>query len=99
MTQMAKYTEMWQDCLDRLRLSITEEEFVKWFNPIRPIDYDGSVLRLRVPNESFVSNIEKRYLSILLPIVSELYGSDIQLKYAVPRRPQASVENASTQVP
>ncbi|MBQ5594772.1 MAG: chromosomal replication initiator protein DnaA, partial [Alistipes sp.] len=90
---------MWQDCLDRLRLSITEEEFVKWFNPIRPIDYDGSVLRLRVPNESFVSNIEKRYLSILLPIVSELYGSDIQLKYAVPRRPQASVENASTQVP
>ncbi|MBO7313240.1 MAG: chromosomal replication initiator protein DnaA, partial [Alistipes sp.] len=63
---------MWQDCLDRLRLSITEEEFVKWFNPIRPIDYDGSVLRLRVPNESFVSNIEKRYLSILLPIVSEL---------------------------
>ena len=96
---MAKYTEMWQDCLDRLRLSITEEEFVKWFNPIRPIDYDGSVLRLRVPNESFVSNIEKRYLSILLPIVSELYGSDIQLKYAVPRRPQASVENTSTQVP
>ena len=75
MTQMQRYTDVWQDCLDRLRHSITEEEFVRWFNPIRPIDYDGSTLRLRVPNESFVSNIEKRYLNVLLPIISELYGS------------------------
>ncbi|MBR4028091.1 MAG: chromosomal replication initiator protein DnaA [Alistipes sp.] len=99
MTQMERYTEVWQDCLDRLRLSITEEEFVKWFNPIRPIDYDGSILRLRVPNESFVSSIEKRYLNILLPIVSELYGSNTKLKYAVPRRPQTSVDTAATQLP
>ena len=99
MTQMDRYTEVWQDCLDRLRLSITEEEFVKWFNPIRPIDYDGSILRLRVPNESFVSSIEKRYINILLPIVSELYGSDTKLKYAVPRRTQPAVDAASTQVP
>ena len=99
MTQMDRYTQVWQDCLDRLRLSITEEEFVKWFNPIRPIDYDGSILRLRVPNESFVSSIEKRYINILLPIVSELYGSDTKLKYAVPRRPQQPVDTASSQLP
>ena len=97
--QMDRYTQVWQDCLDRLRLSITEEEFVKWFNPIRPIDYDGSILRLRVPNESFVSSIEKRYINILLPIVSELYGSDTKLKYAVPRRTQSAAEASSSQLP
>ena len=97
--QMDRYTQVWQDCLDRLRLSITEEEFVKWFNPIRPIDYDGSILRLRVPNESFVSSIEKRYINILLPIVSELYGSDTKLKYAVPRRTQSAAEASSSHLP
>ena len=99
MMQMDRYTQVWQDCLDRLRLSITEEEFVKWFNPIRPIDYDGSILRLRVPNESFVSSIEKRYINILLPIVSELYGSDTKLKYAVPRRTQSAAEASSSHLP
>ena len=99
MMQNERYNEVWQDCLDRLRLSITEEEFVKWFNPIRPIDYDGSILRLRVPNESFVSIIDKKYLNVLLPILSELYGSNITLRYAVPRRPQASVDTVATQLP
>ncbi len=92
------YNEMWQDCLDKLRSSITEEEIVKWFKPIRPIDFDGSNLRLRVPNESFVASIEKRYLSILRPIITELYGADTQLHYAIPRavrQPQVETPDAS----
>ena len=94
------YNEMWQDCLDKLRSSITEEEIVKWFKPIRPIDFDGSNLRLRVPNESFVASIEKRYLGILRPIITELYGADTQLHYAIPRGVrQPQTEPSETSVP
>lgn len=89
MMQTERYNEVWQDCLERLRSSITEEEFVKWFKPIWPIGFDGSNLRLRVPNESFVASIEKRYLRYLRPIISELYGTDTQLHYAVPRKAEA----------
>lgn len=100
MTYNETYKEVWQDCLDRLRLSITEEEFVKWFKPIWPIGYDGSNLRLRVPNESFVVNIEKQYLSQLKPIILELYGADTQLHYAVPRAAQQpKTETTATAVP
>ena len=84
--------------MDKLRSSITEEEIVKWFKPIRPIDFDGSNLRLRVPNESFVASIEKRYLGILRPIITELYGADTQLHYAIPRavrQPQTETPEAS----
>ena len=88
MTQTETYKALWSDCLDRLRLTITEEEFVKWFKPVWPIDYDGEKLRLRVPNESFVASIEKRYLRYLRPIISELYGANTQLHYAVPRKQQ-----------
>lgn len=98
MLQSERYTEVWQDCLDKLRGSITEEEFVKWFEPIWPISYDGSMLRLRVPNESFVSNIEKHYLRYLNPIIAELYGEDTKLRYAVPRRnaqPAATTDTAA----
>lgn len=96
MTQTERYTEVWQDCLDRLRLSITEEEFVKWFKPIWPIGFDGANLRLRVPNESFVASIEKRYLRYLRPIISELYGTDTQLHYAVPRKTETQSANTNS---
>ena len=100
MVQTETYSEVWQDCLDRLRSSITEEEFAKWFKPIWPIGFDGANLRLRVPNESFVASIEKRYLRYLRPIISELYGVDTQLHYAVPRRAtQTTVAADSSAVP
>ena len=56
MMQTEKYSEVWQDCLDKLRPQMTEEEFVKWFEPIRPLGFDGANLRLRVPNESFIAS-------------------------------------------
>ena len=97
--QNERYNEVWQDCLEKLRLTITEEEFVKWFKPIWPIGYDGANLRLRVPNESFVASIEKRYLQLLRPIISELYGEGTQLHYAVPRKAQQPTEALPEPVP
>ena len=100
MMQTEKYTEVWQDCLDRLRLHMTEEEFVKWFEPIRPLGFDGANLRLRVPNESFIASIEKRYMQHLRPIIAEMYGTDTQLHYAIPRKPQQSTsESTSVAIP
>ena len=53
------YSDMWQNCLDRIKAQTSEEEFVKWFQPIVPLEFDGTNLRLRVPNESYVHQIEK----------------------------------------
>lgn len=46
------YSDMWQSCLDRIKTQTSEEEFVKWFQPIVPLEFDGTTLRLRVPNAS-----------------------------------------------
>ena len=91
------YADVWQNCLDHIKESITEEEFVKWFKPIVPMGFDGTNLRLRVPNESYVANIEKNYLQFLRPIIAELYGRQTRLHYAVPRAKSRPVEvNADT---
>ena len=79
------YSDMWQNCLDRIKAQTSEEEFVKWFQPIVPLEFDGTNLRLRVPNESYVHQIEKNYIPFLRPIISQLYGQQTRLHYAVPR--------------
>ena len=34
------YCEKWQTCLDQIKSRTTEEEFVKWFKPIVPLELD-----------------------------------------------------------
>ncbi len=79
------YNDRWQNCLDRIKAQTSEEEFRKWFQPIVPLEFDGTTLRLRVPNESYVRQIEKNYIPFLRPIISQLYGQQTRLHYAVPR--------------
>lgn len=79
------HNDMWQYCLDRIKAQTSAEEFEKWFQPIVPLEFDGTTLRLRVPNESYVRQIEKNYIPFLRPIISQLYGQQTKLHYAVPR--------------
>ena len=72
------YSDKWQTCLDRIKSQTSAEEFEKWFRPIEAIAFDGTKLRLRVPNESYVNQIEKNYLSLLRPIILQCYGQQTQ---------------------
>ncbi|HIW64623.1 MAG TPA: chromosomal replication initiator protein DnaA [Candidatus Alistipes intestinipullorum] len=93
------YGDMWQNCLDRIKAQTSEEEFRKWFQPIVPLEFDGTTLRLKVPNESYVRQIEKNYIPFLKPIISQLYGQQTRLHYAVPRtttQPVAVAADADT---
>lgn len=85
LTNSQTYSDMWQNCLDRIKTQTSAEEFRKWFQPIVPLEFDGTTLRLRVPNESYVHQIEKNYIPFLKPIISQLYGQQTRLHYAVPR--------------
>ncbi len=91
LNNMQAYSDMWQNCLDRIKAQTSEEEFRKWFQPIVPLEFDGTRLRLRVPNESYVRQIEENYLPFLRPIVSQLYGQQTRIFYSVPRRVTTTV--------
>ena len=77
--------EIWQHCLDSIRTRIPSEEFEKWFEPIVPLKFDGTTLRLCIPNKSYFDKIEKDYISFLRPIISQHYGQETKLFYSVQR--------------
>ena len=79
------YNDVWQACLSRIKEQTSEEEFIKWFKPIVPLDFDGTTLRLRVPNESYVYHIEKNCIPFLKPIICHYFGVKTRLRYAVPK--------------
>ena len=93
------YSDIWQNCLTRIKEQTSEEEFVKWFKPIVPLDFDGTTLQLRVPNKSYVHHIEKNYLPFLRPILCQLFGLQTRLRYVMPKSEPSAVamtHNADT---
>ncbi|MFI3330348.1 MAG: chromosomal replication initiator protein DnaA [Rikenellaceae bacterium] len=83
--------DIWQTCLLRIKEQTSADEFTKWFQPIVPIGFDGKtkVLRLKVPNESYVCQIEKNYIPFLKPIIHQYYGVETSVRYAIPMAEQA----------
>ena len=85
------YGELWQTCLNRIKQQTSQEEFARWFEPIKPLGFDGTNLKLKVPNESYVSHIEKNYLKqFFAKIIYEYYGRQARVLYAVPNSNEQS---------
>ncbi len=85
LTNTQTHNEIWQNCLDSIKSCIPSDEFEKWFQPIVPLKFDGTTLRLCIPNKSYYDKIEKDYISFLRPIISQFYGHETKLYYAVQR--------------
>ena len=84
-TNRTHTNDVWESFLDRIKEQTSNEEFAKWFLPIVPLEFDGTTLRLRVPNASYVYQIEKNYLPLLKPIIAQFYGQQTRLHYAIPK--------------
>ena len=78
------YNDVWQNCLNRIKEQTSAEDFVRWFKPIVPLGFDGTILRLRVPDESYVAHIERHCIPFLRPIIHQLFGTKTRLRYSVP---------------
>ncbi len=78
------YNEVWKTCLSRIKEQTSHEEFSRWFEPIQPVAFDGTKLRVRVPNVSYAKHIEENYRKILTPIILQLFGNQTKLAYVVP---------------
>ncbi|MBO5661077.1 MAG: chromosomal replication initiator protein DnaA, partial [Tidjanibacter sp.] len=86
------YSDVWKSCLAQIREQTSEEEFVKWFQPIVPLGYDGKTLRLRLPSEDCVFHIERNYIPSLRPIIYAHFGNNTSLRYSVPAIEQTPQE-------
>jgi chromosomal replication initiator protein len=93
------YNELWQSCLSRIKEQTSDEEFIRWFKPIVPLGFDGNVLRLRVPNESYVAHIERNCIPFLRPIIHQQFGLKTRLRYSVPMPEKDPSNSVSAAVP
>lgn len=88
------YQTAWKNCLSQIASSTSESEFSRWFAPLEPLGFDGTVLRLKVPTQSHLQHIEQNYIPLLRPIIRNLFGIKARIQYAVPQPAAAQVQES-----
>lgn len=75
--------EIWNDCLKMIRENTQPQSYKTWFEPIRPIAYEGDVLTIQVPSQFFYEYLETHYISLLKLTINKVLGSAGRLQYSI----------------
>lgn len=74
---------VWKNCLKIIRASVGEQSFKTWFEPIRPVKLNQSVLTIQVPSQFFYEWLEEHYVNVLKKAIYSELGAEGKLEYSI----------------
>ena len=81
---MAKsHGDVWQNCLEYIRMNINPNSFKTWFEPIKAISLTDKSLTIQVPNQFFFEWLEENYVTLLKKTIKRELGPGAKLEYQI----------------
>ncbi len=77
------FEKIWQNCLDIIKDNVNQQSYKTWFEPIRPVKLNGSVLTIQVPSQFFYEWLEEHYIDLLKKTINKELGSEGRLEYSI----------------
>ncbi len=77
------FNEVWAQCLEVIKDNINPQSFKTWFEPIKPIKLDKSILTIQVPSQFFYEWLEEHYVSLLRKTIRQYLGTEGRLEYSI----------------
>jgi chromosomal replication initiator protein len=108
-------TAVWENCLKIIKDNVPTQSFKTWFEPIKALKLDGSVLTIQVPSLFFYEWLEEHYENLLRKTIKHELGADARLEYNIvvdnatanskaqtiniPASPNGELKNPSVPIP
>ena len=77
------FEKVWQNCLDVIRDNVNQQSFKTWFEPIKPVKLNGSILTIQVPSQFFYEWLEEHYIDLIKKTINKELGPDGRLEYSI----------------
>ena len=77
------YVKIWDNCLEVIKDNVSSQSFKTWFEPIKPIKLNGSVLTIQVPSQFFYEWLEEHYITLLKKTINKELGGEGRLEYSI----------------
>ncbi len=74
---------IWYNCLQFIKMQVSEQHFKTWFKPIVPCGFKGHTLTIQVPSQFFYEWLEKNYLDLLHQVINQELGPQGKLEYSI----------------
>lgn len=75
--------QTWKECLKIIRENVPFITYNTWFLPIKPIEIDDNILKVKVPNSFFVEWIDEHYNTLINKTLAQVMGDSAKLVYVV----------------
>lgn len=66
-----------------IRENTQSQSYKTWFEPIKPLAYDGETLTIQVPSQFFFEYLESHYVDLLKLAISKTIGTSGKLQYSI----------------
>ncbi|MFN5371562.1 MAG: chromosomal replication initiator protein DnaA [Bacteroidia bacterium] len=77
------FNKVWQNCLEVIKDNVNQQSFKTWFEPIKPVKLNGSILTIQVPSQFFYEWLEEHYIDLLKKTINKELGPDGRLEYSI----------------
>ncbi|MFN9882467.1 MAG: DnaA N-terminal domain-containing protein, partial [Bacteroidota bacterium] len=74
---------VWDNCLKIIKDNVNAQSYKTWFEPIKPVKLEGSILTIQVPSQFFYEWLEEHYVSLLRKTIKRELGNDARLEYQI----------------
>lgn len=78
-----KHIDVWAQCLSILKDNVPPTTFKMWFEPIKPVSFDDTVLTIEVPSDFFREYIEENLIDLLGKVIVRVVRHPVRLMYRV----------------
>ena len=89
---------VWENILDTVRSSITEQTYATWFEPIRPVSITDFETTIEVPSKFYYEWIDSHYKIVILGAIKKETGNDVQLNFKIAGKNNGEQTNQKNQV-
>lgn len=79
--------ELWDSLLARLEELVNEQCYQTWFSPMRPVSYEGGVLRIEGPNPFFVDWLYEHHIDKIEMVARDMLDKNTRVELTSPPGP------------
>lgn len=75
--------EFWKDFQEIIKKRTNLQSYKTWFEPIQPVEYTDSAIKLQVPSRFFLEWLEEHYYSLINEAITKIFGREITIHYLI----------------
>lgn len=81
--QKKTFEKVWENCLKIIRDNVSDQNFKTWFEPIKAVKLESTILTIEVPSQFVYEWLEEHYITLLRKTIKHELGRDGKLEYSI----------------